>query len=505
MTSSFIQHRLSHLRPLLKTITFLSLCLSSLSNAKALEQNDEYLTKHLAMSYRRENMRVETRTHAPRSIYKVGYQVLMNNIDAKEIADIYLNENWNILKFDEVEGNIDENGELIHEIQHMITKETENRATVHYSQKYRGIEVYASDIIVTVNTKKQMVSFVSSNYKPNIFVPYIFPTVTERAAVDAALRELDIRPRHVTSLSSKLVVFLRNEENQYDFVIAWLVSMSSLKNQKTRSLEFIYDAYTGENLHIKNLINDKLNEQEIWRTDRKVTLLNHISSFNYIYMDKKNFVRGNQMKAPLISVQADANVFNPNPLATARADYFDEGFGDNDDKNNAALENQLKNVVLKNITLDECGNYFLSGPYAEVVDFDPPLEGDFNQAKSNFAYDRGHDSFEGINAYYHIDIMMRYINIELGINVSPTKYSGGVQFDPHGLNGEDNSSYDTMTQKISFGEGGVDDAEDAEVVIHFLARGLYDWLTDEKFGDLAFVSFAIIITLNVFNIIIGVI
>ena len=77
---------------------------------------------------------------------------------------------------------------------------------------------------------------------------------------------------------------------------------------------------------------------------------------------------------------------------------------------------------------------------------------------------------------------MRYINAPsgsggLGLTVLPTQYVGGVKFDPHGLNGADNSHYTPGTGQLAFGEGGVDDDEDADVVIHELGHGLHDWVT----------------------------
>ena len=85
--------------------------------------------------------------------------------------------------------------------------------------------------------------------------------------------------------------------------------------------------------------------------------------------------------------------------------------------------------------------------------------------------------FNAVSAYYHIDSMMRYINLDLGIEVSPFMYEGGVQYDAYANNGDDNSYYSTWSQQLAFGEGGVDDAEDADVVIHELSHGLHDWLT----------------------------
>jgi len=44
------------------------------------------------------------------------------------------------------------------------------------------------------------------------------------------------------------------------------------------------------------------------------------------------------------------------------------------------------------------------------------------------------------------------------------------------LDGDDNSYY--SNGRLVFGEGGVDDAEDADVVLHELGHGLHDWLTN---------------------------
>jgi hypothetical protein len=45
------------------------------------------------------------------------------------------------------------------------------------------------------------------------------------------------------------------------------------------------------------------------------------------------------------------------------------------------------------------------------------------------------------------------------------------------LNDADNSHYLGGTQRLAFGDGGVDDAEDADVIVHELGHGLHDWIT----------------------------
>ena len=51
-----------------------------------------------------------------------------------------------------------------------------------------------------------------------------------------------------------------------------------------------------------------------------------------------------------------------------------------------------------------------------------------------------------------------------------------------GVNGADNSYYDRLLQRLSFGEGGVDDGEDADVIIHELTHGVHHWLTLDGFS-----------------------
>ena len=82
-----------------------------------------------------------------------------------------------------------------------------------------------------------------------------------------------------------------------------------------------------------------------------------------------------------------------------------------------------------------------------------------------------------VNCYYHIDKFMKYMDEELGITIKSTVYTGGVRFDPSGYDGSDNSHYVMGTEYISFGEGGVDDAEDADVIIHELGHLIHHWLT----------------------------
>jgi Zn-dependent metalloprotease len=92
-----------------------------------------------------------------------------------------------------------------------------------------------------------------------------------------------------------------------------------------------------------------------------------------------------------------------------------------------------------------------------------------SSAAGNFVYDRSNIGFEETLAYYYIDLTERYIQ-SLGfsnINNRQQVYS---------VNGttQDNSFYSPSTKKITYGTGGVDDAEDAEVIIHEYGHSIQD-------------------------------
>ena len=52
-----------------------------------------------------------------------------------------------------------------------------------------------------------------------------------------------------------------------------------------------------------------------------------------------------------------------------------------------------------------------------------------------------------------------------------------VWFDPHRADGADNSYYQRTTQRLAFGQGSVNNAECADVIVHKLGHALHNWLT----------------------------
>ena len=164
----------------------------------------------------------------------------------------------------------------------------------------------------------------------------------------------------------------------------------------------------------------------------------------------------------------NAKIFNPNPIITAQTVYGStSNYKDNNNTTNASLDAELKTAVLSNIKYEN-GVYTLEGPYCKIEDIEGPFGHNLNPVittsggVTGFNYNRSQTEFEAIMCYYHVDAAGKRI-AQLGYNVNGLN---AMRVDPHGLNGDDNSHYMSSGNYLAFGDGGVDDAEDADVIWH---------------------------------------
>ncbi|RTZ46523.1 hypothetical protein EJ377_20355 [Chryseobacterium arthrosphaerae] len=167
-------------------------------------------------------------------------------------------------------------------------------------------------------------------------------------------------------------------------------------------------------------------------------------------------------------------VYDPDPLSRTGSTYGGS-YVDGNDATNASLDNARSLVTLSDI---EFANnvYKLKNSYVEIRNITGPNTGLFTQDTNQFLFNRSELGFEAVNAFWHIDKSLRYINETLGITCKPATNGGVVLYDPHALNGQDNSRYSTAGT-LEFGQGGVDDAEDADVILHELGHGIHHWLS----------------------------
>ncbi len=369
------------------------------------------------------NTLVSTETGAPLNLYQVNYSVTPGSPEA--MAEQYLSENVDFLQLGSAS---------LADIEQRMTRQSLSGATVRYAQFVDAVPVYKAEIVVHVNNNN-LVTYVINDYKSNLKAVDTKPTLRSAEAQRIAYDYLDVQ-RPFNFEATQLVVYPGKSTR-----LAYQVRV--MPTAPMGDWEVLVDAHSGEIFKAVDIAF----EQD-----------------------------ADDAAAQPALVDGNGNVFNPDPLTSGTATYGDTGYTDNGDATSAQLTAQTLNVTLPDLTFSG-GLYQLSGPYAQIVDTESPSNGLFSQASSSFNFNREQSGFEAVNTYYHIDASMRYINETLGITLMPHQYAGGVKFDPHGLNGADNSHYTSGNGVVAFGEGGVDDAEDSDVVHHELGHGLHDWLT----------------------------
>ena len=179
----------------------------------------------------------------------------------------------------------------------------------------------------------------------------------------------------------------------------------------------------------------------------------------YVFVDAKS---GSVLYVEdrMVYATASGRVFDPDP----RTKMNNPSLIDSNDADSAVpFPASYDTRTLQDVTLS-AGVYSLSGPYARIMEFESPISTPVTTTDpvNGFLFQRNPQGFEDIMCYWHIDENQRYIQ-SLGFNNVNNRVQ---EIDSHGLSGADNSHYVIATQRLAFGEGGVDDAEDADVVLH---------------------------------------
>jgi Zn-dependent metalloprotease len=146
-------------------------------------------------------------------------------------------------------------------------------------------------------------------------------------------------------------------------------------------------------------------------------------------------------------------VFDPNPVITL-----------NDTK--LRDSKPVPDAAYQQVPLRELAKTgFLDGPYVSTS----KTRNRVKSANGSFLFKRNKAAFKEVMVYFHIDRMQRYIQ-SLGfkdVNRRP------IPVNIAGLK-DDNSFYSPVNKTLAFGTGGVDDAEDAEIILHEYGHSIQD-------------------------------
>jgi hypothetical protein len=162
-----------------------------------------------------------------------------------------------------------------------------------------------------------------------------------------------------------------------------------------------------------------------------------------------------------------AKIYDPNPVVE------DGGYGnlgshpraDHDDADTALLTSLRVDVTLNNLNGDQ---QCLKGTWAKVK-LGPKGKNVCRASLDWTGVTRSSSKFEALMAYFHIDRTQDYIQ-DLGfanVNAEPQLLL------PDAIK-DDNSFYRPSVDTITYGTGGVDDAEDADVIVHEYGHAIQD-------------------------------
>ncbi len=162
----------------------------------------------------------------------------------------------------------------------------------------------------------------------------------------------------------------------------------------------------------------------------------------------------------LQDVTAKAKLFDPNPIVT------NGGFGelkDKHDRSTGLLDSLRVPVILRRLkSHQDC----TTGKFVKVTIKDKKA---CHKNRHFTGITRDDDRFEALMAYHHIDRTQAYVQ-SLGVGEINDRRQR-VRVDQFK---DDNSFFDPVDQQIRYGRGGVDDAEDGDVIVHEYGHALQD-------------------------------
>lgn len=320
--------------------------------------------------------------------------------------------------------------------------------TLRFQQMMNDVPVYHSEIIVNFNPSNELV-FTSDSYDSSIENINTTPSLSKETALNISKESLKISGTYTVDENILLITKVNDQTKLVYKVVT---------NPQTggASWAVLIDAQTGN-------------------------VLSTYDEAMYYHKNESGFKKPNPTTttiSPLAFVSGTAMVFLSDPLSYARVAYGTTGYVDGNDANTSQLAAARTSVTLPQIDLT-AGVYKLKSSYVEIQDFEAPTTGLFTQTTgSAFNFTRDNNAFEAVNVFYHLDKSLRYINETLGITCRPTLNGGVLKFDSSGLSGDDNSYFLPSTDQIAFGEGCVDDAEDADVIWHEFGHGVHKWMTN---------------------------
>lgn len=338
-----------------------------------------------------------------------------------------------------------------------------------YQQHIGGVAIDKAELIITISKDGSEVTKVFNNaYKTpaNLLkAKAVKPTLSSQQAIETAWDMLKVRDKLTSAPTAELTYFV---DNNGQFNLTHRVHIAAEGDTGGRMMyisandgKLIHDYSTTLRRHGHLPSISALNE-------RKGPVLSLQSELKRLRTGNIPMKRLSEVDEQTRAVAtATAKVFDPDPRTT----LANASLEDNDPASsftNAYLTRTLQGVSLNG------GVYSLSGEYVNITEIETPTTAPSTSTTGNWTATRGNNAFNDVTTYFHLDQSQRYIQ-SLGFKGSTGIIERPLRVDTDGVQGGDNShySYGGSSDYLAFGHGGVDDNEDADVILHEYGHAIH--------------------------------
>ncbi len=337
-----------------------------------------------------------------------------------------------------------------------------------FAQYIGSVPIDKAEIVVTIAKDGHTITKVYNNaYKVSPALARIAsgkkalkPALTADRAIDSAWNALQVRD-HLTSAPSSDLVYYVDADGKFN--LSYRVHIGAQGDTGGRMMyidanngALLHDQSTTLRRHGKLPSIAQLNE----RTTPVLNRLAETERFNQTSAKAR-------VNVSSAIANATALVFDPDPRTT----LADASLEDNSPA--SAFENAYISRTLQGVTLTN-GVYSLTGPHVEITEIETPNRAPSTSSNGNWTSKRGNNAFNDVTTYFHLDQSQRYIQ-SLGFTGATGIIERPLRVDTDGVQGADNShySYSGSGDYLAFGHGGVDDNEDADVILHEYGHALH--------------------------------
>ena len=346
---------------------------------------------------------------------------------------------------------------------------------IRYQQRLNGLPVEGGELVVSQRHKDGVVYQLYNNtYPVETSVAAAKQTIGADAALQGAWDHLHVHGK--LRYSPKVDLIYVPQKTGFRLVYKTLIIVSAPRGY----WEHKVDAMTGEVISVRR---HEVNEK--YAPDDVPDFSAYTGPVTSMQEALVRFETGAALASQTVAdpsskstVDGTALVFDPDPRTTLMNDAL------LDTSPAATFDPAYFTRTLRDITLD-AGVYSLEGPWvtiATIAGEDPgtPVS---TTADGNWTAKRGDNAFNDAMCYFHIDQNQRYLQ-SLGYTGAAGIQDVSIAVDTDGEGGADNSHYASGINILVFGHGGVDDNEDADVILHEYGHALtYDTTPGWGGGD----------------------